>query len=108
MRTRVPSIRWMWLAGGLLCGAGLAAALHAEDEAPSTNTRSTQTVSGAPSPASAPSPGASSGRSSGGPVTMKTLEARLNDILSKQQTILDRLEEVKAELQIVKVRATVR
>ena len=102
MRTRVPSIRWMWLAGGLLCGAGLAAALHAEDEAPSTNTRSTQTASGAPSP------GASSSRSSGGPVTMKTLEARLNDILSKQQTILDRLEEVKAELQIVKVRATVR
>ena len=45
---------------------------------------------------------------SGGTTSVQSLEAKLNEILEKQQQIMARLDEVMSELQIVKVRATVR
>ena len=71
---------------------GLAAPLHAED-VPSTSSRATHSATG---------------RSSGGTISLQALEAKLNEILDKQQQILTRLDEVMAELQVVKVRATIR
>ncbi|MBI4342161.1 MAG: hypothetical protein HY599_02200 [Candidatus Omnitrophica bacterium] len=87
--------RWAFVAGWILAGTGVAVALNAED-APTTSSR-----------ASHP-PAASSSRIAGGGVTPKMLEAKLNEILENQQKILKRLDEVMAELQIVKIRATVR
>ena len=63
----------------------------------------------APSRSSRASSSGSGGHAAGGGATsVQGLEAKLNEILDKQQQILTRLDEVMSELQIVKVRATVR
>ena len=94
MRGRVRG--WAIVAGLLLAAAGVARAL-AEEAAPTTSSR---TSHAAAAPASR--------STSAGAVTPKMLEAKLDEILDNQQKILKRLDEVMAELQIVKIRATVR
>ena len=89
--------RWPLFVVWAMIGTGLAVALRAED-APTTSSRSSRPPSRTPSPP----------RSSSGGSGVKGLEEKLNEVLDKQQKILERLDEVMAELQIVKIRATVR
>ena len=71
----------------------------AADDAPAVPSRSSRASSSAPSGGHA---------AAGGATSVQGLEAKLNEILEKQQQILTRLDEVMSELQIVKIRATVR
>ena len=90
---------WRWSLLILTIGAGLAVTLRAE-EAPTASSRASRP--------SAESSATSSSRPSALGSSAKELEAKLNDILENQQKVLKRLDEVMAELQIVKIRATVR
>ena len=51
---------------------------------------------------------ASAGKAEGTDKLDPKVEAKLNDILARQEQILQRLDQVMEELKIVKIRATVR
>ena len=86
--------RWLLPVGLVMVSAGLTVALRAE-EALNTSSRSSRSSS-------------ASSRASTGGSGAKVLEGKLNEVLDNQQKILKRLDEVMAELQIVKIRATMR
>ena len=86
---------WGPVACAVFLSAGLSGVLFAEDDAPTSSSRK------------AANPSASS-RAPAAPVSLKSLEDKMDEILNRQSQILKRLDEVMAELQIVKVRATIR
>ena len=92
----------------MVLGLGLATALLAE-EAPDGNIGNTDGNTQVPTSSTrkASEPPAASSRSTAGPVSLKSLDAKLDQIAEQQERILKRLDEVMAELQIVKVRATI-
>ena len=85
---------WGPVACAVFLSAGLSGVLFAED-VPTSSSRK----------AAAPS---ASSRAPAVPVSLKSLEDKMDEILNRQSQILKRLDEVMAELQIVKVRATIR
>lgn len=85
---------WGPMACAIFLSAGLAGVLFAED-VPTSSSRKPATSS-------------ASSRAPVAPVSLKSLENKMDEILNRQSQILKRLDEVMAELQIVKVRATIR
>ena len=49
---------------------------------------------------------AASGKSTAGEASTSTLDAKLNKIVSNQEQILQKLDDMAAQIQIVKIRAT--
>ena len=92
---RAPSAWWLIVSGlvVVLSFSVLGEAELAEEQATTRNTRSSRT---------------SSARETASTRQETTVEGMLEKILANQQRILARLDEVMKELQIVKIRATLK